>query len=79
MAHISNFPQSLLDIHHYWHDSNAHPGVSGSRINKFSPEFAYCLLCKHTISRYLLLAGPTIVDYLLEIIASQLKDRHHNS
>jgi len=35
MALIPNFPQDLLDMHHHWHDPNAHPGAPGGRTRGF--------------------------------------------
>jgi Bacterial pre-peptidase C-terminal domain len=35
MSLIPNFPQNLLDVHHHWHDPNAHPGTPGGRVNGF--------------------------------------------
>lgn len=35
MALIPNFPRNLLDMHHHWHDPNAHPGSPGGRVNPF--------------------------------------------
>lgn len=35
MAQIPNFPQNVLDMHHHWHDSSAHPGAPGGRVHPF--------------------------------------------
>ena len=35
MAVIPNFPQSLLDMHHHWHDPSMHPGAPGGRVHPF--------------------------------------------
>jgi hypothetical protein len=34
MAIIANYPQTLLDEHHHWHDPTAHPGSPGTRENQ---------------------------------------------